>query len=226
MTPKQTLELRQGELRRLLAELAATDATDETRASIATLTTEYRDADLKIAALTVANDAPVETRTVDADRNELHHRASVGDLVHSLLNGRSGTDGAQAELQTEYGLAANEFHIRQLADWGGVETRAVTPGATNVAQDQQPIIPYVFPQSVAAFLGIDMPTVGAGDAVFPVLTSTLDVHSPAENAAAAETTGAFGAEVLTPGPVAVQFLFQPRGSGKVRGYGRFAYARI
>ena len=54
MTPKQTLELRQGELRRLLAELAATDATDETRASIATLTTEYRDADLKLAALIVA----------------------------------------------------------------------------------------------------------------------------------------------------------------------------
>ena len=207
MTPKQTLELRQGELRRLLAELAATDATDETRASIATLTTEYRDADLKIAALTVANDVPVETRTVDHDRNELHQRASVGDLVNHLLQGRSGTDGAQAELQTEYGLSANEFHIRQLADWGGVEVRAVTPGATNVAQDQQPIIPYVFPQSVAAFLGIDMPTVGVGDAVFPVLTSTLDVHSPAENAAAAETTGAFGAEVLTPGRLQASFFF-------------------
>ena len=52
---------------------------------------------------------------------------------------------------------------------GRIEERAVTPGATNVGQNQQPIIPYVFPQSAAAFLGVDMPSVPVGDAVFPVL---------------------------------------------------------
>ena len=60
MTPEQTLELRQGEIRRRMAELASAETTDETRASIESLATEYKDNDLKIAALTVSDDAPVE----------------------------------------------------------------------------------------------------------------------------------------------------------------------
>ena len=40
-------------------------------------------------------------------------------------------------------------------------------------------------------MGIDMPTVGVGEAIYPVLTSALAVGTPAENAAQAETTGAF-----------------------------------
>ena len=141
----------------------------------------------------------------------------MGALVHALLNGRSGVDGAMAELQTEYGLAANELHVRQLSEWGGVETRAVTPGATNVGQDQQPIIPYVFPDSVAAFLGVDIPTVPVGDAVFPVLTSELSVGTPAENAAQAETTGAFSADVLQPGRLQASFFYSREDRARFNG---------
>ena len=36
-----------------------------------------------------------------------------------------------------------------------LRTRAVTPAPTNVGTNQQPIIPMVFPDSVAAFLGVD-----------------------------------------------------------------------
>ena len=207
MTPKQTLELRQGEIRRRMAELASAETTDETRAEIDALGLEYRTNDGKIAALTIVDDAPVETRTADHQRAELHNRASVGDLVHNLMNGRSGVDGAMAELQAEYGLAANEIHVRQLAEWGATEHRAVTPGATNVGQNQQPIIPYVFPDSVAAFLGVDIPTVGVGEVVFPVLTSELSVETLAENASGTETTGAFGADVLSPGRLQASFFY-------------------
>ena len=116
-------------------------------------------------------DAPVETSSTTKEgqeRAELYQKASVGDLVYNLVNGRSGVQGgAMGELQKEYGLADNEIHVRQLTP----ESYAVTPGATDVGQNQQEIIPYVFPQSCAAFLGIDMPTVGVGEAVFPVLTS-------------------------------------------------------
>ena len=217
MTPKQTLELRQGEIRRRLAELGIADGTDETRSEIETLGVEYRTNDGKITALVIAADTPVETRTADHQRHELHQRASVGALVHALLNGRSGVDGAMAELQTEYGLAANELHVRQLSEWGGVETRAVTPGATNVGQDQQPIIPYVFPDSVAAFLGVDIPTVPVGDAVFPVLTSELSVGTPAENAAQAETTGAFSADVLQPGRLQASFFYSREDRARFNG---------
>ena len=71
----------------------------------------------------------------------------------------------------------------------------------------KPILPHVFPQSCGAWLGVDMPTVGVGEAVFPVLTKELDVRTPAENAAADETTGAFSAEVLSPSRIQASFFY-------------------
>ena len=52
-----------------------------------------------------------------------------------------------------------------------------------------------------------MPTVGVGESVFPVLTKELDVHTPAENAAAAETTGTFSATVLSPSRLQASFFY-------------------
>ena len=65
----------------------------------------------------------------------------------------------------------------------------------------------MFPDSVAAWLGVDMPTVAVGEAVFPVLTKNATVHTPAEGAAAAETTGSFSADVLTPSRLQAAFEF-------------------
>ena len=90
---------------------------------------------------------------------------------------------------------------------GGLETRAVTPGAANVGQTEMPVVPYVFPQSAAAFLGVDMPTVGVGEAVYPVLTATLSVEALAENAAGTETTGAFSSDVLVPSRLQASFFY-------------------
>ena len=61
--------------------------------------------------------------------------------------------------------------------------------------------------SVGAFLGVDMPTVPVGDAVFPVLTSKLTVTAAAENGTAPETTGAFSADVLTPARLQASFFY-------------------
>ena len=61
--------------------------------------------------------------------------------------------------------------------------------------------------SAAAFLGVDMPSVGVGEAVYPVLTKDLDVRTPAENADADETTGSFSADILSPSPA-----YRPRSS--------------
>ena len=83
----------------------------------------------------------------------------------------------------------------------------MTPAPANVEQNAQPIIPYVFPQGVAAFLGVDMPSVGVGEHLFPVLTSELVVRTPAENADADETTGAFSAEVLSPSRLQASFFY-------------------
>ena len=103
-----------------------------------------------------------------AELRSIIARANVGEMFDSVLN-HSMPTGAMAELQQHYELNANQIPLSLLtrADGSEWETRAVTPAPTNVGQDQQPIIPYVFPQGVAAFLGIDMPTVGVGEKVFP-----------------------------------------------------------
>ena len=213
MTPKKLLEIRQSEIRQRLAQLAETDATPETETEISGLSKEYQAAEVRMQAMIIADDAPAKVETRDS-KAELFTRASVGDLVYALVNGRSGADGAMQELQSEYGLGSNEIHVRQLSQQ--VETRAVSPAPGNVGQDQQPIIPYVFPMACAAWLGIDMPTVSVGEAVFPVLTSTLAVHTPAENAAAAETTGSFSGDVLAPSRLQAAFFYSREDRARFR----------
>ena len=207
MTDRQKLELRQSVIRGRLAELGTAEGTEDGKAEIDTLAVEYGSNEARIRAFMVASDAPVETTTATKEtkeRADLYAKASVGDLVHALVNGKFGVQGgAMAELQKEYGLADNEIHVRQLAP----ETYAVTPAPANTQETQQPIIPYVFPQSCAAFLGVDMPTVGVGEVVFPVLTAELDVNTPAENADSDETTGAFSADVLSPSRIQASFFY-------------------
>ena len=97
--------------------------------------------------------------------------------------------------------------MKKWADNDDLETRAVTPAPGNVGQEQNSIVGYVFPQSAASFLGVDMPTVPVGEAVFPVLTKELDVRTPAENADANETTGSFSADVLSPSRIQAAFFY-------------------
>ncbi len=206
MTDRQKLELRQSSIRGRLSELGAEDATEDGKEEIDRLAAEYSGNEARVRAFMVADDAPVETTTATKEgkeRAELYAKASVGDLVGNLVNGRSGVDGAMRELQQEHNLGDNEIHVRQLTP----ESYAVTPGASDVGQNQQEIIPYVFPDGVAQFLSIDQPVVGVGEAVFPVLSSTLDVGVPAENDPQTETTGAFTADVLSPKRLQASFFY-------------------
>ena len=65
--------------------------------------------------------------------------------------------------------------------------------------------------SCAAFLAVDMPTVGVGEAIYPVLTTNAVAGTPAENAVQAETTGGFSASVLTPSRIQASFYYSQVG---------------
>ena len=189
MKPLQKLQLRASEIRKNLGELGAIETpTDEQRTEIGTLTTEYQTLETRQQALIVAGDdpenpgdgevvidQPTETRR-QADRlgDALQY---FGDVFVAALDGRD-PDGATRELQAELKLAGNQVPLALLRPamerrGGGpadLETRAITPAPANVGQQQSTIIPGVFPQSVATFLHIDMPTVDVGEKVYPVLT--------------------------------------------------------
>ena len=215
MTPIQVLEIRSGEIRKRLADIGGmAELTDETRSELASLKLEYADNDSKRAALTIGGDAPIthiETRSSEGrEFRALINRSNVGEIFDAALSKRS-VEGASAELQKHYGLDVNQIPLALLVkawpDADKLETRAVTPAPGEVGQEQQTIVPYVFPNSAAMFLGVDMPTVGVGEKVFPVLTSELSVGTPAENAEQGETTGAFSADVLSPGRLQASFFY-------------------
>ena len=215
MTPVQTLEIRAGEIRKRLSDIGGMEElTDETRSELDKLKVEYADNDSKRAALTIASDAPItniETRSSEGrEFRTLVNGSNVGEIFDASLSKRS-VDGATKELQDHLGLDANQVPLalltRSWPDSDKLETRAVTPAPGDVGQEQETIVPYVFPMSAAAFLGVNMPTVAVGEKVYPVLTAELSVGTPAENAAQAETTGAFSADVLSPGRLQASFFY-------------------
>ena len=216
MTPLQTAEVRAGEIRIRLAELGGmAELTEETRAELDTLRNEYTDTERRMAALRITE--PDRTPIVSTGADGVEYRAMLDranlGTIFDVLMAHQNPSGVEAELQQHLGLGGNQIPLDMLRGHGGgggrgrMEERAVTPGATNVGQNQQPVIPYVFPMSAAAFLGVDMPSVGVGEAVFPVLTGTLTVGTPAENATQAETTGSFSSDVLTPQRLQASFFY-------------------
>ena len=160
-----------------------------------------------------------ETATPDHQEAELLTRGNVGEVFDTVLSHGSAS-GANAEIQAHYGIDANQIPLEMLRrdeDTDGLRTRAVTPAPSDVGQNQAAIIPWVFPDSVAAFLGVDMPTVGVGEAVYPVLTKAPTVGTPAENAEQAETTGSFSAEILSPARLQASFFWSREDAARFAG---------
>ena len=206
MKASQKIALEMSERReKLNALLGVDELSDDQRTEMGSLTERLQQLEIEARAAILAEGETTVTKTTvtDGESDELRSligRANIGAIFEAALEHRA-TEGVEAELQTHYRLPANAIPLALL------ETRAVTPAPGQVAQNQAAIIPGVFPQSCAAFLSIDMPTVPTGDAVYPVLTTSADVHTPAENAAAAETTGSFAADVLSPARLQASFFY-------------------
>ena len=216
------LQLEQSEKREKINDLLGKDElTDEERSEMDTLTKRMQEIETELRAALVAEGETEEraraafagepvTETTPEERElaRLTSEASLGAIFSATLEHRA-TEGVEAELQQHLKLSANQVPLALFRDRdrAPVEHRAVTPAPDNVGRNMQPIIPAVFPQSVAAFLGVDMPTVGVGEAVFPVLTTSADARVPAEGAEANETTGAFSADALSPSRIQASFFY-------------------
>ncbi len=212
MTSRQRIELRRSQIRERLGAIAKLEGellTDDVVQERGPLLTELESSEAQLQAAIAADETESRQRgdqlTGDGEDTELralHTRANVGTIFAAALEHRA-TDGAESELQAHFKLGANQIPLSMLR----TEARAVTPAPADVGANQQPVIPGVFPMSCAAFLGIDMPTVPVGEAIFPVLSTNADVGVPAENAAQAETTGSFSAEALAPSRLQASFFY-------------------
>ena len=122
MTPLQTAQLRAGDIRVRLSELAAeTELTDETRAELEALRKEYADVERRAAALTVAEPdrTPIVSQTSEGNEyRQMVSRANVGTIFDDLLSHRA-TSGVEAELQAALRAeAGNQIPLDMLRGGG------------------------------------------------------------------------------------------------------------
>ena len=216
MTKIQKLTIERAELQNKLnsdryVEIRSDDADYETRiVESKALRDQLHTVNEKmITAVKADENTSPETR----EWADVSGRFDLGELFEGVMEHRASS-GAIAEVQKERGLAANAIPVEML-----MEKRAVTPAPADTGQSQSQIVGFVFPQSVAAFLGIPSSIVPVGDATFPVLTSDPAAGVPAENAAQAETTGAFTADVLTPGRIQASFFWSREDAARMSGMG-------
>ena len=209
MTQSQTIQIRMSETREKVNDLAsATSEEDISRREKLSAELKAQETELRAAIEAEGTKTPESREWADVS-----DRFDLGEMFSNVIEHRASA-GAIAEVQRERGLGANDIPTEML-----MEKRAVTPAPTDVGQNQTEITGYVFPQSVAAFMGIPSTIVPVGDATFPVLTSDPAAGVPAENASQSETTGAFSADVLTPGRIQASFFWSRESAGRFAGMG-------
>ena len=215
MTPRQQLELRQSTIRQKLSELSGLESPEvEQRSEMDTLTAEFQANESRMRALVITETEQqrIETRTEDNQLAALEQRASIGEIFDGARRGRQPT-GATKELLDHLQMDGNYIPLSMFA-MGPVEERAAATITGDTQGNQQPTTRAVFPGSVSEFLNIDKPTVPVGTYLIPVITTSATVHSPAEGVAAAETTGVFRVDTLTPSRLQASFRWQREDAAK------------
>ena len=212
MTTAQKILLRISQVRARLNEVSGLEGdafTDEVRSEATALQTEFADLEVRHQAAIVAEPDPIVQPVTDGGeiqaRAALEARCSLAAIVDGVVSSRS-IAGAEKELQDALHLDGNQIPLALLRS---TEQRAVTTSPTNVGQDARPIVQPVFASGIAAFLGVDMPVVPVGEAVFPVLTSSPIARGPFSGSDDAdETTGTFSTNMLAPERIQASFSYR------------------
>ena len=161
--------------------------------------------------------------TVDAEATELRQlevRASVdglGAIAAGVLSNHA-CEGEARELQQHYHLKPNQVPLALMrSPLVEDRTSGVTPGPGNAGADQRPIIPAIFPQSVAAFLGINGQSVGVGEQAASVVSTSATPGAPAEGADQAHSTAAFESASLVPARLQASVFFTVEDAARIQG---------
>ena len=197
------IEESQSEIRTRVLEIRALGEdklTDALRTERDALDKKYAAGEIKFRASIKAMKAEQESglTLVDSEARELQlltNRASAGGglgaIAAAVLSGHA-CEGEARELQQAHSLKGNQIPI-ELMRSPMVEDRTagITPGPTDAPADQRPIIPAIFPSSVASFLGISGESIGTGEQAFAVVSTSASPGAPAEGDEQAHSTAAF-----------------------------------
>ena len=129
-----------------------------------------------------------DTSGWDAELRELHTSASAVSIMDVFDAATQETFPAVGSAFAEYRSHVMEHRVEdkpgtfplelllprhELGEMDGNEYRAITTIGANVQANQRTIGARLFANGESAFIGAIFPSVGPGDAVFPVVTSTL-----------------------------------------------------
>ena len=153
--------------------------------------------------------AAVEVEVVkvepDAEGRELRSLidgSNAGEIFAAAVD-HGAPEGRTAELQQHFKLPQNAVPLVLL------EQRAVATVPAGAESTTAPTVLPVFARGDANFLGVRMPTVGVGDAVFPVLSTRPTVggpHTADQNVPVTDAT--FTADSLSPGRLQASFEYR------------------
>ena len=163
MTRKATIAVEKSEKRQRANELMtkADELTTEERAELDTLTKRLQELEVELRAAIVLEETQEQRADGSPENREYRDilgRANMGSIFEATIEHRQ-TEGVERELQAHLGLNANQVPVDML------EYRAVTPAPADVGQNMAAIVPGVFAQACAVYLGVDMPRVSTGDSI-------------------------------------------------------------
>ena len=221
MTQSQKLALRLSEIRQKLNELSALDEpTDEQRAEMAKLTTEYPLVEERSRAALVVEAADADARQSGAENaagretgegaevRRLQGRARLGNYLTAAASGAPLT-GAESELLDALALrggvgvqpgAVQVPWSMLLADEPAPEQRAATTtGDYGGPVMQRPILQRLFGPSLFDMLGVRLDTVPMGRSEWPLISAGVAPAQTAEDAdAPAAVAWTVGPQTLRP----------------------------
>ena len=143
---------------------------------------------------------------------ELRSKVDFGKYIGAAMTGTGVTNGAEAELNSLLGLAANQFPMDLLAP---VEKRALRDGDADVMARSW--VDRVFADSAAMRLGISFESVPPGITAHPVLTAGGSGEQRGRTQAAGEATYSFTVSELKPTRNAVHGVYSIEDHARVPG---------
>lgn len=188
---------RQSEIRQALAALVGkTDASADELRSMETLDAEYRSNETRFRAALISEDterreagADLETRS-GREWDDLVAGFEMRQVALALDEGRA-LAGRTLEVVTE--LRSRGGYRGMPVPWAALERRAGETIASGVANPLQtrPIIDRLFPDSVAARMGVQMIAIDSGATEWPVTTSAVTAGWQATETGAVAAAAAF-----------------------------------
>ena len=208
MTHLQKLQLEKSRLKEKMAQIMAKpERTDDDRTTLANIDKRMQEMQVEIrAAIHLDEKSTIETRTEDNEDREirsLKEKVKLTDYVSEALTDKP-VDGAARELRS---ALLGDLDGSMLPETGLVpiellETRAdaVTPVADSAVStgSSASILQRVFTRSVAARLGVSMPTVQPGQAHYPVLLTGTTASMVEKDAEVDATPASFEGFNLEP----------------------------